>query len=222
MSDHLDPETALDRLIDAGVVDEHPDGTLVTTGEFESARRVYRDSYADADDAAFRQTVAETFGVSAETAAERIDAGEITRDDLIAYLSLRALLDGVDDEQLAIMATLVTELSPESPVPDGVETLDDDTWAAFLDAHPDAVVTVWRHDCAPCQALKDDLDEILAALPERVAVAGVDGESVPDFRRTFGVDAAPAVCCFRDGDLDAVLTGRQSPSAYAEQFDDCY
>jgi thiol-disulfide isomerase/thioredoxin len=215
-------EAALDRLIDAGLVDERDDGSLATTAAFEATRRVYRDSYAGVDDAVFRTTVADAFGVSESTAADRIDSGAVTRDDLIAYLSLRSALDSVDDEQLATMASLVVELSPASPVPDAVEELDDDAWRAFLEANPDAVVTVWRHDCAPCEALKTDLDAVLSALPNGVAVAGVDGESVPDFRRAFGVDTAPAVCSFRDGDLEDVTTGRQSPETYAERFADVY
>mgnify|MGYP006284729085 CR=1 FL=1 len=210
-------DDALDALVAAGLVDETDDG-VATTETFEATRRVYRDTYGAADDAVFRQTVAEAFGVSESVAADRIEGGTITREDLIAYLSLRSALPDVDDERLATMATLVAELSPGSPVPETVTELDDDDWSAFLDEHPDAVVTVWRHDCAPCEALKDDLDVVLSALPDGVAVAGVDGESVPDFRRTFGVDAAPAVCSFRGGDLEDVTTGRQPPESYADRF----
>ncbi|WP_248897268.1 thioredoxin family protein [Haloplanus halobius] len=214
-------EAALDRLLETDAVAERDGGTLVTTPAFESARRVYRDSYASVGDDAFRQTVADVFGVDEATAAERIDDGAITRDDLIAYLALQSFLDTAD-EPLAAMASLVVELSPASPVPDSLTELDDEEWRAFLDDHPDAVVTVWRHDCAPCESLKEDLDSLRDALPESVALAGVDGESVPAFRQEFEVDTAPAVCCFVGGTLDAVVTGRQSPETYAEQFDGCY
>lgn len=210
-------DAALDDLIDAGLVDEREDG-LVVTEAFEATRRVYRDTYAHADDAVFRRTVAEAFGVDEDRAADRIESGAVTREDLIAYLSIRSAFDEVGQERLATMAALVAELSPASPVPEAIRELDDDAWPAFLDDHPDAVVTVWRHDCAPCEALKEDLDAVLAAVPDCVAVAGVDGESVPDFRRTFDVDAAPAVCAFRDGALEDVTTGRQPPETYAERF----
>jgi thiol-disulfide isomerase/thioredoxin len=217
-----DPSTAalddaIDDLVAAGLVDENDDG-LATTEAFEATRRIYRDTYGAADDEAFRRTVADTFGVSDSVAADRIERGAITREDLIAYLSLRSETEGVDDERLATMATLVAELSPESPVPERLPELSDESWPAFLDDHPDAVVTVWRQDCAPCAALKEDLDAVLSALPDGVAVAGVDGESVPEFRRTVGVDAAPAVCSFRAGDLEDVTTGRQSVETYADRF----
>jgi len=223
-------EDALDSLVDAGLVEERDDGSLVTTAAFESSRRVYRDTYADASDAVFRSTVAEAFGVEESVAADRIDSGAVTRADLIAYLSLQSALDSaehsttdpVDDERLATMATLVAELSPGSPVPESLTELDDDSWRAFLDEHPDAVVTVWRHDCAPCAALKEDLEAVLSALPDYVAVAGIDGESAPAFRREAGVDSAPAFCCFRDSDCEAVVTGRRAPDTYADQFETLY
>ncbi|MFB6107845.1 MAG: thioredoxin family protein [Haloplanus sp.] len=215
-------EAALDCLLELGVVEDGAEG-LVTSADFETTRAIYRDSYADAGDAAFRQTVVETFDVDPETAADRIDSGELTREDLVSYLALQSHLDAdCDRETLAAMATLVVEIGPGSPVPDAVTELADDEWETYLDAHPDAVVTVWTHDCAPCEALKGDLDEVLASLPEGVAVAGVDGESVPSFRRAFDVDAAPAVCCFRDGALVETVTGRQSPAAYAERFEAVY
>lgn len=215
-------EDALDDLVAADLVTERDDGGLVTTDDFEATRRVYRDSYGDVDEAVFRRTVADAFGVSESTAAERIDDGAVTREDLIAFLALRSELgDGgtaPDDERLATMATLVAELSPGSPVPEAVTELDDDSWPAFLDDHPDAVVTVWRRDCAPCEALKADLDAVLSMLPEDVAVAGVDGESTPAFRRRFDVGTAPAICSFRDGALEDVTTGRRAPETYADRF----
>jgi len=215
-------ESALDRLIAAGLVDERDDG-LVTTETFESARRVYHDTYVDADADRFRRTVAETFAIPESTAAERIEAGAVTREGLIDTLSLRAVLDDdVDDETLLTMATLVGEITPASPVPDALTELDNGAWQAFLDENPAAVVTVWRRDCTPCDALKADLDAILDAIPEGVAVAGVDGPAVPDFRRTFGVDTAPTVCCFREGDLVTTVTGRESPPTYADAFAEAF
>ncbi|MFC6724147.1 hypothetical protein ACFQE1_07120 [Halobium palmae] len=65
-------------------------------------------------------------------------------------------------------------------------------------------------------------DEILAAVPEGVAVAGVDGEDCFDFRLEYEVNAAPAVVCLRDGEHRLTETGRRSPAAFAELFDGVY
>jgi thiol-disulfide isomerase/thioredoxin len=134
------------------------------------------------------------------------------------------LEDPPDRERLAVMAALVAEVGPGSPVP-AVETLtelDDGSWRGFLGDHPDAVVTVWKHGCEPCEAMKADLPAILEALPRRVAVAGVDGEACPSFRRAYEVSAAPAVLCFRDGDLRATETGRKRPATLADLFESVY
>lgn len=215
----VDPEAALDALIDGGAVDEADDGTLSTTRAFEDARRIYHDTYADASDEVFRQTVADLFGLDPDAAADHVESGGVTREEVVAYLSVRSFFDDPPDpETAAVMAHLLVEIGPGSPVPASLRELTDDEWSAFLDDRPDAVVTVWKRFCDPCEATKADLDDILSALPDGVAVAGVDGEEVPAFRREFGVDAAPAFCLFRDGELVETHTGRGRPEELAERF----
>jgi thioredoxin-like negative regulator of GroEL len=84
------------------------------------------------------------------------------------------------------------------------------------------VVTVWKTGCHPCEAMKEDLDEILDRVPDGVAVAGVDGEAVPSFRLAYGVDSAPAVLAFEAGELVDSLSGRRSPVALERFFADVY
>ena len=220
---NVDPEAALDALIAAGAVDEAEDGTLSTTPEFEDARRVYHDSYVDADDAVLRGTVADLFGLDPDEAAARVDDGSVTREEVVAYLSARSFLDDPPEPTtLAVMAHLLVEIGPGSPVPPSLRELSDDEYREFLDDEPDAFVTVWKQFCDPCEATKAVLDDVLAALPDGVAAAGVDGEAVPEFCREFGVDAAPAFCLFRDGELAEAYTGRGRPERLAERFTAVY
>lgn len=218
-----DVEALLDRLIDDGAVTEADDGTLATTAAFEDARDVYHDTYAHADDERFRQTVADVFGVEEAEAERRIDEFGVTREELVAYLAAKSFLDDPPGPQeLAVMAGLLVEIDPASPVPAAVPELDDDSYRDFLDDHPDAMVTVWKRSCPPCDGLKEDFDEILARVPAGVAAAGVDGPEVPNFRREFEVSAAPSLLFFRDGDLRETLTGRKSPDDIAERLDAVY
>ncbi|WP_136602154.1 thioredoxin family protein [Salinigranum halophilum] len=214
----VDPESALDRLVDEGVVEAHADGSLTTTEAYERTRVVYHDTYGDADEATVVQALSDVFDVDREAVAAYVDEHDVGPADLVAYLSLQSFLDPVPDrELLATMAALVVEVGPGSPVPGQLDELDDDSYEAFLAEHPDAVLTVWKTGCHPCDAMKDDLDEILGRVPDGVAVAGLDGESVPSFRLEYGVDSAPAVLAFSDGTLVESLTGRRSPVAL-EQF----
>ncbi|SFF97296.1 Thiol-disulfide isomerase or thioredoxin [Halopelagius inordinatus] len=218
-----DPEAVLDRLVELGAVTESEDGSLATTSEYEDVRRVYHDTYAEMDDDGVESTVADLFGVERAEAASLLDAGEVTRADVIAYLAARSFADGeLDSPTLAVASDLLVRIEPETPVPEAFEELTDDSYRSFLDSNPDAVVTVWRHHCDPCEAMKADVPEILDAVPEGVATAGLDGQDAPAFRREFGVDAAPAVLLFCDGERRETLTGRRRPETFADRFADVF
>jgi thiol-disulfide isomerase/thioredoxin len=219
-------EAALDRLVAADAVDEADDGTLTTTAAFEQVRRIYHDTYAHMDDEGVYDTVSDLFGLTREEAAEAIESDEVSVEELVAYLSARSYLEDrgehPDPETLGVMARLLVEIGPGSPVPQGMTEIDDDSYEAFLAENPDAVVTVWKHHCDPCEAMKEEIDAVLAAVPEGVAVAGVDGEAVASFRADYDVTVAPSVLAFRGGELEGTLTGRQTPPAVAELFESVY
>ena len=219
----IDPEAALDRLIDDGVVDESADGTLTTTEAYEQTRVVYHDTYGQADDETLATVLADLFDVDQATATDYVDENDVEPADLVAYLSLQSVLDPVPDRPtLAVMAALVTDIGPGSPVPDQLEELDDESYEAFIDANPDTVVFVWKTGCHPCDSMKADLDDILDRVPDGVAVAGVDGEAVPSFRLDYGVDSAPAVLAFENGELVESLSGQRSPVALEQFFSVVY
>jgi hypothetical protein len=221
--DPAELERLLDALVDEGVVVERADGTLARSESFTGTWDVYYDTYGDATEETFRETVGELFDLSPAAAANRIEEEGVTREMLVAYLSVRSALDGsYPQDDLARMAGIVDELSPETPVPDAVEALDDASYEAFVSSHVRAVVTVWRRNCAPCDAVKESLPAVLDALPEGAAVGGVDGEAVTAFRRAYDVDAAPAMLLFEDGTLLETLRGRFTADQVAVACDRVY
>lgn len=222
-----DPEALLDALVDGGVVSVDPaTDTVTTTAAFEDTRGIYHDSYATVSEETFHESIAEVFEFgSIEHAAERIDELGVTREEFVAYLALGDHLDGsYTTEERTRMAVMVAATGPDTPVPDAVVELDDESYEAFVSSHDRAIVTVWKHHCDPCEAMKDDLDAILAAVPESVAVGGLDGERCAGFRCATDIDAAPAMALFADGDLAAGFTGRATAervtAACAEVYDD--
>ena len=216
-----DPAAVVDGLVAAGVLGETDGGDgLYLTDEFDATRAVYADSYRDEPESVVRETVAELFGVA--PVGERAES--VSREELVAVLSLQShLSDPPPLDRLALAAGVVTEVGTVSPVPASMTELEDGSWHEFT-GDTSAVVTVWKRHCEPCDELKTDLDEVRSALRavSDAPVAGVDGEACPDFCRATGVNAAPAVCCFRDGELVEAVTGRRSPSVYAELFEDVY
>jgi thioredoxin-like negative regulator of GroEL len=120
------------------------------------------------------------------------------------------------------MAMMVVDLAPPSPVPDSIAEIDDGSYEAFLDDHDRVAVIVWKRFCEPCRNLKEELDEVVAVLPDDVVLAGVDGEATPEFCRTFGVEAAPSILLFEDGELLESLRGYQRPDTIGSTSSDVY
>ena len=215
-----DTERLLDALLEEGVLVERSDGTLATSEAFESTRGIYQDTYGTTPDSAFQQTVGEVFDLSREEAAERIEEEGVTREMLVTYLAVQSELDGsYSRAELARMATIVGDVAPEGPIPDAVDPLGDESYEAFLAANDDAVVTVWKRNCSPCEAVKRDLPSILESVPDDVAVGGVDGESASAFRRAYEVNAAPSLLLFVDGTLVETLRGRFTAEQVANACD---
>lgn len=218
------PDEYVDRLVEHGVVTVDPaTDTVTTTVEFEDARAVYHDTYGNAPEDQFRETVAEVFGLDPEEAEARIEAFGVTREQLVAYLALQGFLDETPpQDELAVLAQIVADVGPGSPVPEQVEEVDDERYEAAIEAHGDVALTVWKHHCDPCEELKEDLDDILAAAPEGVSFLGADGESVPELLGAFEVEAAPTVLLFRDGELRETVRGRRPVEAYEDAFEAVY
>jgi thiol-disulfide isomerase/thioredoxin len=219
------PEDLLASLCTEDVVEVDPETDAVTVTEsFAADREVYYDTYLSVSDENFHASVADVFDIgSAADAADRVAELDVTREEFATFLTLRSAVDGdYTHPELTRMARMVAELGPSTPVPSAVEHLDDDSYEAFVADEDRAVVTVWKLFCDPCEAMKEDLDAVLAALPADAPVGGVDGERCPAFCRDVGVDAAPAIVLFDDGDPVETITGRTDPEPLAERVAEVY
>jgi thiol-disulfide isomerase/thioredoxin len=215
---HTDPEARLDYLLDHGVVEEAPDGTLRLTEEFAETEDIHYDTYGDISEDRFAGVVADIFDITPDAAREQ----EVSTGELVAYTALQShLSEPPDRDALALLAAMVAEISPPSAVPDGMRELTDETYEAFLDGR-DAVVVVWKRVCTPCDVMKEEFDDIRSGAPEGVAFAGVDGEEVPDFRREFEVTAAPTTLVFVDGELAERFDGKPGIEQFHEAFADAF
>ncbi|MFC6795335.1 thioredoxin family protein [Halobaculum halobium] len=217
----------LDRLIEVGAIREDDDGALRVSSALDDIIDLYDQSYGDLPDKEFTEAVADAFGLDYSEAVSRIDEEGVTREEFVAYLSLRAHFEDEDEPvpdpvERATMAQLVVDVAPATPVPQDMRELDDDEIESFLASNDRAVVFVWRLRCDPCESMKPELEETLDLIPDDVAVAGVDGESTPTARALFDVDVAPAVVCVADGEPVGTESGYQSPSAVADLVADAF
>jgi hypothetical protein len=217
-------EERIEFLLDVGVLVEEASDELAVSEAYDSEHGVYYDTYSDVSDDTFHETLASLFGMTVAEAQAQIAELGITREELVAYLSLRGFFKRqapdteVDTDELLQLAGLIAGVSPTSPVPDLMVELTDEDYTAFLESSSAAVVWVWRLHCEPCDTMKGEMDAILDIVPPDVAVAGVDGEAVTSFRREFDVDAAPATLTFVNGDIVEVVTGRKTPEQLNAMF----
>ncbi|MFH5798206.1 thioredoxin family protein [Haladaptatus sp. CMAA 1911] len=207
------PDALFDALVEEGVVIEN--GTVALADDFEHRWSIYYDTYASITPEAFEESVAETFRVSRDEARK----SDVTRAGFSYYLALRAHLDSeYSDAELGLMAEMVAGVGPSSPVPDDVDQLTDETYPDFLSEHPACIVSVWKRDCEPCEAIAAELPELRAGIPDDVAFAGIDGDDVVAFRREFDVTAAPSFLCFRDGERRETVAGGVGTDVLLESF----
>ena len=212
------PTALLDRLVAAGVLVEHGD-EIRQTDSFASTLDITRSTYADTE-AAFHEAFANTFDLTVEAATNRIEANGISREEFSALKALQHHLDGEEPEALLQMAGMVTAAGPHSPVPEPIAELPS-PFDATLDG-ADAVVFVFKRDCAPCERLRDELDAVLEAAPNGLAVFGVDGPERPDFLDRYEVSAAPTALLFRGGEVVERLEGYQATPVFRDAFAEQY
>ena len=225
-SDEGEPtaEELLAMLIEGGVLAEREPDAFVTTDDYDATRGIYHDTYTTVSKGEFHESVADVFGLEdRETAAERVAALSVTRAEFVAYLAINSELDwSPAPATLARMARVVDGVGPGTPVPDGVVELDDESYRGFVEANERAIVTVWKRHCDPCEAMKSELGEILDAIPEPVAVGGLDGEQCAEFRRAYDIDAAPAMVLFENGEFREGFTGRATAERVAAACAEVY
>lgn len=219
-------EALFDLLVAQDVLAVEEGGGVRTTDAFDDTHAVYHDSYVGVSETEFHEAVAATFGLTdPDSAAELVEARDVERGEFICYLAVRSHLDGdrtadgltedesADDsagkpsaDDLAAMAGMVSEVVPDSPVPGEVADVTDGL-ESFVRGRDRAVVSVWKRFCDPCEAVKDDLAAILDAIPDDVAVAGIDGEVATGFCETHAVESAPGFVLFRGGEEARTVTG---------------
>ena len=79
------------------------------------------------------------------------------------------------------------------------------------------VVDFWATWCGPCMKLGPVLEEIAAERSD-IIVAKVDVDQHPEFAAELGIDAIPAVFCFREGKESARVVGFNDKEALLKKL----
>ncbi len=221
---NTDPETRLEFLVETGVLEIDDDDQVTATIGFEDTRSIYADTYSDGQlpEEQFVETVADLFDLSVEAARAEIEAEDVSRHEVITYLSLQSHIDReLPQETLAILTGMAAEVGVGSPVPDYMDELTDETYEPYL-ASGDVAVFVWKYPCDPCRQMKGELPPLLEQLPASISIAGIDGESAPSFRSTYDIDTAPVILLFADGSVQKTHEGYTPPLLVANSLESVY
>ncbi len=178
---------------------------------------MYYDTYVTMCNAEFHESVADVFGLDSAAEAARGSTNSTCTRGVCQFLTLRS---NVDDSYTTVELTTMAQIDRTgagNTGPRGSQT-PRRRQLRGVRRRPRPVC----RDCVeavrdPCEAMKAELDDVLAAFPDGVPVGGIAGERSPEFCQSVGVNAAPAVVLFEDGKPVERITGRTDPSTMAEQ-----
>ena len=80
------------------------------------------------------------------------------------------------------------------------------------------LVDFWAAWCGPCRMVAPEMDKLARDRGERVVVAKVDTEALPEVARRFGISSIPTMILFRDGTEAKRLSGAMPAAQIAAQL----
>lgn len=208
----MDPERTVDQLIESGVFRTNEDGSdLELTESFRETLEKTREELDSKDDPAVVRKVrtATSNGQRGERFA-RTFADEVGI--LAEYCTLGSFLPALSHEDLLQLLSILdlarSGRPPSEGVPEAFVPVRGDRMISLVSLYPAAIVYVWRHDCEPCEVVKQDFDALLPTAPENVALYAVYGPDwAVDLDEAFDVVGAPTVLFVLEGDVDLRLQG---------------
>lgn len=220
MASQTDPEHLLRTLVESGVVDHRDDG-LGLTDAFGRGVERREARFRDLDPDELRS---ELSAIGAGVAVDAFLGTGSTAPALAAEYAEVADRTGLDHSQrlrvLSMLDTLRTA-PPDEGAPEAFVPVSGERLPFHVALHDKAVVYVWRHDCPPCEAVRDDFDDLVdaSARPDvgRFAVYGPD--SAARLSELYDVAGGPVTLFFHHGVVDARLYGAHPRAVLAAELD---
>lgn len=207
-------ETTLTKLAEHGIVESAGDGVRVTErleAEIERQRRSRSEP-----------TEEDIIGLVGELTASRLSDEEKT--ELLAIWDALAVEDGaISDEKRRKLLVVVDSLL-QSPLaagaPDGFLPVPGNRLAFFAGIYQYSVAYVWKDDCDPCDAMRDNLDEVFDDSDVDIMKFAVYGPDSTSFLQdTYDVAGAPTLLYLAEGTIDVRLVGLRSTDLIQAELD---
>jgi len=219
----MDRERIVQELIDSCVLEVINRGDLlVLTDDFVTDIQEYRTRFESLPRDAIRAEMLQPDGDEYDLNA----VFEGFSDDMSVLAEYHALSECTDEltqsERLQVLQVLdqFRETSSTDGVPDGFIPVQGNRLSSLVKLTPAALVYVWRHDCEPCELVKEDLEVLIETPLEDIALFAVYGPKwASELRGVFDVIGAPTVLFFLDGKVDTRLQGPNPRRALETEID---
>lgn len=218
----MDSEAEITTLIKNDLIEANNDG-LSLTDTFRESIEIQRSFLKKLDDEDLREEIS---ALVDDTSLADIFA-DIHGGHNDLFVTYRALNDTVEDRSeleyvqlLAILDQLQRPPAPSDGVPESFFAVHGDLLRLLIEVHPAAIVYVWRHECDPCDLVRQDLDELFEHPPDDLALFAVYG---PDWAellaREYDVGGGPTVLFTLNGTVDCRLVGAYDPDVLKREIE---
>lgn len=139
---------------------------------------------------------------------------------LIQEAILSRLPDRLHSPEIVLFIQQIEEgFPPSTAVPDNFLPIYGDQLPPLVE-HIDRVIAyVWRHDCPPCERMRESLENVDFASQEIVGV-GIYGPDHPNIlRKEYSVVGGPTTLIFKRSDVDVRLHGAYPEEVIAAELD---
>ena len=102
---------------------------------------------------------------------------------------------------------------------EALQPLTDSTFESFTAGEGLCLVDFSAAWCAPCRTLSKILEKIAPEYRGRLRMGGVNADDYPGIAGKYGIMSLPSVLIFKNGGLEAKLSGMISEAALREKLD---
>lgn len=102
---------------------------------------------------------------------------------------------------------------------DNIITVDKENWQTeVIDSATPVLVDFWAEWCGPCRAIAPILDQVATELQDKVKIAKVNVDELPELAGQFGVRSIPTLLVMKSGTVAEQMVGAMSKAALLDKL----
>lgn len=208
--DSLDETELVNQLVNHGVLVLSDDDELQLGTDFRNSLDEYESQVSSWDSETIHDELVSLTGFEDEAERFLEIAGDTT--EIIAeYFALSEIEDLSHQAKLrslTVFDSFHDDPPPTEGSPDAFFPVNPERIPFLVNFYNRAIVYVWKHDCSPCDLMREDFNDVFPEVPDDIALFSVYGPDAPRFLYDeYSVDGAPTTLFFLHGTVDSRLRG---------------